>query len=140
MITHKSQVVIFALVKQNKILVEKRPVEGFLNHQYLIPGGMVKNDLPESLEDALKREMMEELGITPIEFELLTDEEIPGLSNNILKPFLVKSWQGEIPKVNLDKEDPHPLEWMEIDQALNTPVKPTKKIVETLKKYLAKNL
>ena len=133
-----SRVVLFALIRENKILLEKRPIKGFLKHQYLVPGGAI-NQL-ESLEDALKREMMEELGIIPLEFELLTEQDIPGLHNNILKPFIVTSWQGKIPKFILDKEDPHPLEWMEIDKALTIiPIKPTKKVVELLNKYLSKS-
>lgn len=132
-----SRVVLFALIKENKILVEKRPVRGFRKHQYLIPGGAINALGLENLEDALKREMMEELGIIPIEFSLLTDEDIPGLYNNILKPFVVHSWKGKVPKFILDKKDPYPLEWIAIDKALNIlPVKPTKKIVELLKNYL----
>ncbi len=127
-----SRVVLFALVKNNKILLENRPATG-----YLVPGGAI--NAHENLEDALKREIMEELGIIPTEFKLLTNEDIPGLNNNTLKPFIVTSWQGEIPENILDKKDPHPLEWMNIDKALiSIPVKPTKKIVEVLKKYLKK--
>ncbi len=130
-----SRVVLFALIKENKILLEKRPVKGFAENQYLIPGGAI-NEL-EELEEALKREAMEELGIIPIDFELLTDEDIPGLYNNILKPFVVRAWQGQIPKFILDKKDPFPLEWIPIDKALNIlPIKPTKKIVKMLKNYL----
>lgn len=131
-----SLVVIFALVKDNKILVEKRPVKGFTDHQYLIPGGAI--DISENLEQALKREMMEELGVIPIEYEILTEEDIPGLHNSILKPFIVTSWQGKIPNSILDKSDPHPLEWMEIEKALSTSIKHTKKIFQLLKVHLKK--
>lgn len=132
-----SRVVLFVLIKEGRVLLEKRPVEGFLKHQYLIPGGAIHTK-SETLEDALKREMMEELGIIPTKFELLTDEDIPGLHNNILKPFIINSWQGEIPQFILDKEDPFPLEWMEISQVLSIlPIEPTKKIIEVLKKYLS---
>lgn len=131
-----SRVVLFALIKKNKILLEKRPVKGFPKHQYLIPGGAINEEL-EDLEDALKREMIEELGIVPVKFELLTDEDIPGLHKNILKPFVVTSWQGEVPKFILDKKDPFPLEWMEINTALNLlPVEPTGKIAKALKKLI----
>lgn len=132
-----STVVIFILIRANRILVEKRPLSGFSNHQYLIPGGAI--DAAEDLEQALKREMMEELGVTPKKFELLTQEEIPGLYDNILRPFVVSEWQGEIPSVILDKEDPHPLEWVEIETLLTTPNKGSKKIIQALKKYLAFN-
>ena len=130
-----SRVVLFALIKKNQILLEKRPVEGFKSHKYLIPGGAIK--ALENLEDALKREMMEELGIIPTDFKLMTQEDIPGLNDNILKPFMITSWLGEIPKFILDKEDPFPLEWTDIDRALKIlPVKPTKRIIEVLQKFL----
>lgn len=132
-----SRVVLFALIKEDKILLEKRPIKGFIKHQYLIPGGAIKR--LENLEDALKREVLEELGVTPTEFELLTDEDIPGLNENILKPYVVTSWQGAIPKFILDKRDPFPLEWMEINKALNIlPIEHSKKIIEVLKNYLSK--
>lgn len=132
-----SRVVLFALIKNGEILLEKRKVKGFIEKQYLIPGGAI-NEL-EDLEDALKRELMEELGIIPTDFELLTNEDIPGLNNNILKPFIVNSWQGEVPKFILDKEDPYPLSWIPIKEALNMlPIKPTKRILEVLNEYLRK--
>lgn len=131
-----SRVVIFAFVKNNKVLVEKRPVRGFSDHQYLIPGGAINTS--EDLEQALKREIMEELGIIPIEYELLTEEDIPGLNDNTLKPFVVSKWIGKIPKFIIDKSDPHPLEWMEIEKALKTSIKPTKKIFQYLKVHLKK--
>lgn len=131
-----SRVVLFALVKESKVLVEKRPVKGFAKLQYLIPGGTINAE--ENLEDALKREMMEELGIIPLEFELLTNEDIVGLFNNLLKPFIVRKWQGEIPKVILDKEDPYPLEWLDLEKALKLSPDPTIKIFEVIKIHLSK--
>lgn len=135
-----SRVVLFALVKNNRILIEKRLIKGFLGHQYLIPGGAINDSEGEDLESALKREMMEELGTTPLEFKLLTNEDIPGLHKNILKPFIVTLWEGQVPKFILDKEDPSPLEWIEINYALNMlPVKPTKRIIELIKEYFKKS-
>lgn len=131
-----SRVVLFALIKNNKILVEKRFIKEYLKPQYLIPGGAINDHQAESLENALKREMMEELGIIPVEFKLLTEEDIPGLHNNILKPFIITKWQGEIPQFILDKKDPYPLEWIDIKQALSRfPIKPTKKIIEIIRKH-----
>ncbi len=133
-----TRVVIFVLYKENKILLEKRPVKGFLSHQYLIPGGAILDEQLESIEDALKREMLEELGVIPLDYELLTDTDIEGVYNNILKPFVVSKWEGEIPKNVLDKKDPYPLEWIEIEEALTTPFEGSKKIIQHLKKYLLK--
>lgn len=132
----KSIVVIFVLIKDTKILVEKRPIKGLLGEHILIPGGTI-NDL-EDLEKALEREMKEELGIIPTEYQLLTDQEILGLHNNLLKPFLIKKWSGQLPEIGLDKEDPYPLSWMEIDEVLTVPIKPTREIAQQIKKYLEK--
>lgn len=129
----QSKVVLFALIKDNKILVEKRPVKGFNKPLYLIPGGAI-NEM-ESLHDALQREMMEELGIVPIKFKLLTGQEIIGVFDNKLTPFVVSKWQGELPQIILDKEDPHPLEWIEIDY-LDSPIPGNKQIIQALKEYL----
>lgn len=135
MVTPKLQVVIFALIQDCQILVEKRPVPGFSEHQYLIPGGAITGS--ENLEQALKREVMEELGVIPTKFELLTEKGVLGLFNNALKPFVVTSWKGELPKVGLDQEDSYPLEWITIDHALKIPIESTKKIVKILKNYLS---
>ncbi len=118
----KTKVVIFALVRNGKVLLEKRPVPGFEKDQYLIPGGAVENT--------------EELGVIPIEFELLTDDDIAGLFDNILKPFVIKKWKGKLPKFILDKEDPYPLEWVNLENALNIPIESTRIIIESLKKHL----
>lgn len=131
---HFSRVVLFVLIKEKKLLLEKRPIHGFLQHQYLIPGGAINQF--EELEEALKREMREELGIVPTKFELLTNEDIPGLNNNILKPFVVTSWEGSVPKYILDKEDPFPLIWVDINKAINLlPTTPSYEIQNLLKKY-----
>lgn len=129
----KTTVVLFVLIRDNKILVEKRPVKGFSKHLHLIPGGAINQS--ESLEEALKREMMEELGIRPIKFELLTTEDIPGVFDNLLKPFVVSLWEGQLPNTILDNEDPYSLEWVEID-SLMTPIPGNRKIMQALKKYL----
>lgn len=134
MVKIKPQIVIFALIQDQKILVEKRPVPGFLEHQYLIPGGAINPE--EDLEQALKREVMEELGIIPLEFKLLTNEKIIGIFDNNLKPFVITKWEGQIPQIGLDKADAYPLEWITIEQALNIPIESTRKIVEALIKYL----
>lgn len=133
-----SKVVLFALIRNGKILLEKRLLDGFSKAQYLIPGGAINEGL-ESLEEALKREMIEELGVEPVEFKPLSDENIPGINDNLLRPFIVTSWSGEIPDKILDKEDPHPLEWVEIEKALDLlPILASKEIIGEVKKYLSK--
>lgn len=131
----KDQVIIFIFIKDQKILIEKRTLEDFEGEQYLIPGGKVK-DL-ENLEQALERELSEELGIKILDFiPLPTGGEILGLRGQSLIPFLIQKWEGEIPESILDKGNS--LEWIDIEEVLNSPVKPTREIVQALKEYLSK--
>ncbi len=133
----KKRVVIFLFIKDQKILIEKRYLKNFGPDQYLIPGGGVKENI-EDLEQALKREIVEELGIIPLEFTPLpTEERINGLNNQILIPYLINKWEGDFPTVILDKGNP--LIWLTIDEVLNSPIIPTRKIIEALKNYLSKN-
>lgn len=131
------QIVIFVLTQAGKILVEKRPVKGFEKDQYLLPGGAINPEELENLESALMREMKEELGVIPIKYELLSKDGVLGIFDNLLKPFVVTKWQGEIPKVGLDKDDPYPLEWVELDIVASTPIEGSRKVVEAVKEYLS---
>ena len=130
------RVVIFIFIDKDKILVEKRILENFDKEEYLIPGGRVKEDI-ENLEQGLLREMQEELGIIPLEFyPLALDEKITGLKGQTLIPFIIKNWQGMLPKKILDKGNP--LVWLKFEEVLKTKVEPTKKIVTALLKHLPK--
>jgi 8-oxo-dGTP pyrophosphatase MutT (NUDIX family) len=137
MIKQYQQIVIFVLTDGNKILVEKRPVKGFVEHQYILTGGAVNPEELNNLEVALKREMQEELGVKPIRYKLLSSDGILGMFDNLLKPFVVTEWEGQIPQIGLDPEDPYPLEWRELDFIAQTPIEGSRKIVDAVKKYLA---
>ncbi len=132
----KQHVVIFVLIDGNKILVEKRPVKGFTDHQYLLPGGAIEKGEADNLESALKREMLEELGVIPIEYKLLSSEGVTGMFDNLLKPYIVTKWEGSLPNIGLDLKDPYPLEWLEFDIVSNTPIEGSRKIVDAVKEYL----
>jgi 8-oxo-dGTP diphosphatase len=63
-------VVVGIVVKGDKFLVERRSLDEDIDPGIVcLPAGHVKPN--ESLEDALKREMMEELGITVKEFKFV---------------------------------------------------------------------
>lgn len=129
---NNDRVVIFIFQDGEKILIERRSLKNFSGLQYLIPGGEVETD--EDLEQALKREIKEELGVTALEFTPLPSPEIKGLNNQLLLPFLINKWEGQLPEFVLDKGDP--LEWLEMDQVLETAIEPTRKIIESLKVFL----
>ena len=131
------QVVIFIFIKGNKILIEKRKIKKYKTEQYLIPGGRVKKSL-ENLEQALEREIKEELGIIPLEFiPLPLTEEIIGIHGQLLTPFIVTRWEGNFPPAVLDRN--HPLTWLPITEVLKSPILPTRKIVKALEIFLQKN-
>lgn len=110
-------------------------IKGYSGHQFLIPGGSVESHELGNLEAALKRELLEELGITPLEFIPLPNAtEIEGIHNTLLRPFVINKWDGEIPEKVLDTEDE--LVWAEMDHALNSPILPTQKIAQALKEHL----
>jgi len=129
------RVVIFIFTDGDKILTEKRSSQSFLEPRYLIPGGLVETD--EDLEQALKREIKEELGVTALDFIPLPSPQIRGLNNQLLLPFIINRWEGRLPNFILDQGNP--LEWLEMDQVLETAVESTRKIVEALKSYLSKS-
>lgn len=131
------RVVIFIFLKDRKILIEKRILKKFNGEKYLIPGGRVKES-QEDLTQALKREVREELGITPLEFKLLPiEKKITGINGQLLIPYLISRWEGQFPEKVLDRGNP--LVWLELDEVLTTDIIPTQKIIEALKVYLKEN-
>ncbi len=129
----KYTVVIAIFIQNGKILVEKRDLEQFTKPQYLIPGGIVEKG--EKVEDALVRETFEELGIEILSYYPLPyKEKIFGLKGQHLIPFIIKEWKGNFPTQILDKGTP--VYWVEFDEALQSKVIPTKRIIEELKNHL----
>lgn len=133
-------VVIFALMNRTKILLEKRvSSDQYINNQLIVPGGMVESHELGNIEQALKREMLEELGLIPTEYTPLThQEEFLGFGDSIqLKPFLITKWVGEIPKIVLDEGNP--LVWVELEDLIQNSPRPVQRIAEAVKNYLAQH-
>lgn len=131
------QVAVFLLVNdEGRVLVEKRTKDELevLSGQFLFPGGGIEDG--EDLESGLLRELSEELGIKLFTYQRLAiNEKIIGINNDVtLIPFFISLWEGEIPKKILDEDDL--LSWVEVDFMLGSPIEPTKKIAEHLRKHL----
>lgn len=110
------------LVRDNKILVNKRPrnkkiYAGFWD----VSGGRVENETPE---EAMKREVKEELGIEVVEFKFfdIMKNNVDPTSKEIYNHyyFIVTKWNGEIRNLS----DAEELRWIgknEIDSLGFTP-------------------
>lgn len=133
-----NQIAVYLILNnKGQVLVEKRGTDEIeeIVGNFLFPGGGVKEG--EKLEEALLRELGEELGIKVLEYQKL-EEKILGITGNVtLNPFHIIKYEGEIPEKILDEEDL--LSWVEIDFMLNSPLEPTRKIAQALQKYLYKN-
>lgn len=90
------------LLKDNKILLVKRNIEPFKGN-WEIPGGFL--NIGESLDEALKREMNEELGIKIIKSEYLVSlpaiYPYQGIDLNVVANYFICDFSGPI---KLNKE------------------------------------
>ena len=105
------EVAAFMLIKDNKILVEKRKLLKKYNPgEILIPSGCVESN--ETVDNALIREIKEELSITPKKYKFLCtllnyyDDHI-----EVPSYYLIKSWEGRIKCNEADS-----LLWISIDE------------------------
>lgn len=130
--------VVLALIlnEENKILVEQRLEEGDFIDDFFFPGGTAKEHELNNLEQALIREMQEELNITITDFTPLPHQEnIVGIKKHIiLKPFFIKSWKGKMSNSILDNNNP--LFWVDLETQLNSSIEPVRKITKFLVDYL----
>jgi 8-oxo-dGTP diphosphatase len=100
------------LLDGNKVLLAKRTTKR-KNYPGIwdFAGGHCEGD--EAYEIALERELVEELGVKPITFELLmTVDESPDF---ILHLFLVTEWEGEVK--NMDEREHERIEWFDLYEA-----------------------
>lgn len=91
-----TEVVVAALInKRGEILLSTRPAPKVYAGYWELPGGKVEKD--ESLQQALIRELQEELGVTPIVFEEVDCEEFSYPHADVrLHFFRCTDWKGEI--------------------------------------------
>lgn len=102
--------VAFMLVKDGKLLVEKRrPNKRLLPNAVSIPGG--HNEPGESVEDALIRELDEELGVRPLSYKFVCTLIHFAQEYRRLFYFVIEEWSGEM--VMQEAAD---LFWINVDQ------------------------
>jgi len=88
--------VVFILIKDSKFLAEKRKsADSLMPNKIVIPGGHIERN--ESMEDALKREIFEELNVKANDFKFLGRFLFDaGSEIMILNYFLCRQWKGKI--------------------------------------------
>lgn len=111
--------VIFILVKNSKVLVEQRTFSPMYANVLVYPGGNVEEG--ETAEAAFKRELQEELGVTPLDYQILKDLSYTSKNGVSVTPFLVTNWQGKIPDKILDQGNS--LIWIELSELKQSELK-----------------
>ncbi len=134
-----NKVVLFIFYDKNtgKVLREKRPAtHPHYPNQSTFPSGKIEEDEASDFLKALLRELKEEMDIVPKEFVLLQDSEliIGDEDKNILYPYLITQWEGDIPSTIIDKGNP--LIWETFDEVSASPIRTSRIIIQLIKDYL----
>nr|WP_086940414.1 NUDIX domain-containing protein [Thaumasiovibrio occultus] len=86
--------VAFLLIKDNQVLIEKRRADKKIDPGLMaIPGGHI--EAGESQQDAVKREIREELGVEPDALSYLDSHHHFGDEHEVIHYYVVTAWQGE---------------------------------------------
>lgn len=109
------EAVAFILVRDGSFLVERRSRTKELDPGTLaIPGGHVEEG--EGPEEALRREMVEELRVTPLAYVPVSLQVHESLYPIEIRYYLVTSWEGEMEAWEADELSWLPLmEWGRLD-------------------------
>jgi 8-oxo-dGTP diphosphatase len=133
--------VVFILVNGWQVLMEHRPDDpNFGSEEWLFPGGKLHDGEPP--EDALCREMREELGVAPCVYYPLAGENDPpiyyhkhaALPEHRMYPFLVNVWSGALPNAILDTG--RAVAWRPIHAASRSPIKCTRQMADLVVRML----
>lgn len=109
------------IVAKERILLGKRSQHRkFYPNIWDVFGG--HQNTGETHEETLRRELFEELGIVPTEFQFLISVDEPNPSKNgdgMYHFYLVTNWEGE--PQNLQPEEHEIVEWFEFEKAVKLP-------------------
>lgn len=115
---------------EGKVLIAKRPSHKTGGDLWEFPGGKIETN--ESAEEALVRELQEEIGITPTRFEAFMKINFPYSEYSVvLEVFLVHSFEGHAHGL-----EGQPIAWTKIAELENYPIlQGNTEIILELKKY-----
>lgn len=103
--TSVTVVFVFYDADKKAVLVERRKKPGnFYDNKLIYPGGSVRESEAGHFEEALTREIKEELSVTLLEYKQIPAEGVYGETGKLLVPFLITRWSGEIPSKVKDTE------------------------------------
>tara|TARA_Y100001956_G_C4031891_1_gene146660 strand:- start:297 stop:689 length:393 start_codon:yes stop_codon:yes gene_type:complete len=89
------QCVSFIMLNGEEVLLEKRSEYKKTDPGLItIPGGHIEGG--ETPTEAMKREMNEELNVTPIDFQYLCSLYHPTSEMQLIHYFVISHWQGDI--------------------------------------------
>lgn len=92
-----------------QVLTEQRPIGKYAGEN-IFPGGNIEPTDP-TIAAAFLREFGEETGAKPTSYYRCSSVKLPSKGIR-LHPFMVVSWQGDIPRAVLDNHNP--LEWKDL--------------------------
>lgn len=128
---------VYLLLKnsENQILMSKRANTGFMDGYYSLPSGHV--DENESATEALERESLEEINITPTNYKLVHTLHIKTVTQNIETTYVSlffesERFNGEI--INLEKEKCEELIWVDINNLPTNVIPDLAMVINHIKK------
>lgn len=115
----------FIFVKDNKFLVEKRAMTKSVDPGALeIPGGHFEKG--ETIEQALLREVKEELNVVPTKYKLLCKLTYKHpKETQLCHYFIITKWAGEI-----KNQEAESLQWLNFKETNKIDVAPDREAVE----------
>ena len=116
-VPHHEVVIAYLTDAQGRVLLTQRPQDGFLGGLWELPGGKVEKG--ESLEEALRRELREELGLREV-----TIDTYVGAVRHVYTHFSVRLhlFEAQVRQALGTLNGPSDARWLQADQVADLPV------------------